>query len=259
VRFYTAQFKEHSQKLTRRTYLIPPPSVVAGVFGAMLGVKREELWDLGRKILAGVELRSIGGRTINLVRIFKIDRPLQALLTLLREYYRISSGGRPRNEVLKEIEGLLTVKESEELYKPEYKFAIASHDEAIIEKGIKRVKELNFEYDIFGGNDYHFVDFIGELRVASVEKSNLGRGYCPLEYFEGVETNTINMSWNADDIRSLQQPLITPVTFIANINKIFIQVYGAEIKTKRELEVVSDGESKIFVYKVEPFLILRGV
>ena len=43
IQFQTAQFKKHLLKLFRGTYLIPPPSVVAGVFGAILGVDRLSL------------------------------------------------------------------------------------------------------------------------------------------------------------------------------------------------------------------------
>jgi hydroxyethylthiazole kinase-like sugar kinase family protein len=48
-----------------------------------------------------------------------------------------------------------------------------------------------------------------------------------------------------------------PTQFLANVNVEFIEVYGAKIITKGELDVVNDGESKIFVYEVAPFLPIR--
>jgi hypothetical protein len=55
----------------------------------------------------------------------------------------------------------------------------------------------------------------------------------------------------------MKTPIIVPVMFLANVNMEFIQVYGAKILVKRELNVVNDGENKIFVYKVEPFLVMQ--
>lgn len=250
ARFLTAQYKDHMQKLTRRTYLIPPPSAVAGVFGAILGLKGSELYEASDRILAGAELRSLGGRIVTIARIFKVDRPLTALVSLLRKYY---SGERSR-EVVKDVQGLLTVKESEELYMPEYKFAIASPDETLIEEGLRRLKEYDFEYDVFGGNDYHLVEFIGNPRSAEVEKSLEGYGYCRLEDFEGAEAGSFDVAWEVKWLRREGAPIVMPVTFLADVKEDFIQVYGAKIKLKRECDVVNDGESKVFVYRVKPFL-----
>jgi CRISPR-associated Cas5-like protein len=227
IRFLTAQFKDHTSKLTRRTYLIPPPSVVAGVFGAILGLKRKELAELSKGMLAGAELRSLNGRIVTLARIFKFEE-----------------------------EGpISTIKESEELYMPEYKFAVASCDESLMDEGIRRLRDFDFQYEIFGGNDYHFVEFIGEPRIAKMDRSREGYGYCPREYFERIEAESFNIAYDTSAIEGTRSPIVMPVTFLANVNKEFVQAYGAKIITKRELNVVDDGESKIFVYEVSPFLV----
>lgn len=254
VRFITAQYKDHAQKMTRRTYLIPPPSAIAGVFGAVLGLSREKLYEIGDEILAGAELRSLEGRIVTSARIFKIDRSLSGLTSLLRRYY---SGERSK-DVVKDIQGLLTIKESEELYRPEYKFAVASSDEALIEECLRRLENYDFEYDIFGGNDYHFVEFIGNPRPAKLEKSLDGCGYCRREDFDRIEVNTFKIVWNVKDFNSKSIPIVMPVTFIADVKEDFIQVYGAKMILKNEREVVNDGESKIFVHKVKPFLTFRN-
>ena len=251
VCFLTAQFKDHTSKLGRRTYLIPPPSVVAGIYGAILGIERKKLVEVSKELMAGAELKSLGGRITTLARIFKIDRTAPQLLTLLKSYY---CGDRGK---IKEIQELLPIKESEELYMPEYKFAIASNNESLIYNGFERLKRLDIEYDLFGGNDYHFVEYIGDPKLADVEKGREGYGYCPREDFEGVESTSFNIVFSATAIESMRSPIIVPVTFLANINRDFIQVYGAKIITKRELSIVNDIESKIFIYEVAPFLVMQ--
>ncbi|MEM4889652.1 MAG: CRISPR-associated protein Cas5, partial [Thermosphaera sp.] len=211
VRFSTAQFKDHMQKMTRRTYLIPPPSAVAGLFGAILGLKERELYEVSGEMLAGAELRFLGGRTVTSTRIFKIDRSPSELIKLLRRYY---SGERSK-EIIKDIQGLLTIKESEELYAPEYKFAIASSNEALIKEGLRRLREYDFEYDIVGGNDYHFVEFIGNPKPARLEESLEGYGYCRCEDFERVEASSFDVIWEARSTNGGSTPLIMPVSFLA--------------------------------------------
>jgi CRISPR-associated Cas5-like protein len=229
VRFLTAQFRDHTSKLTRRTYLIPPPSAVAGIFGAILGLKRKELAELSKEMLAGAELKSLNGRIVTLARMFKF----------------------------KEKGPLLTIKESEELYMPEYKFAVASSNESLIDEGMRRLRDFSFEYEIFGGNDYHFIEFIGEPKTAKMDRGREGCGYCPREDFERIESETFNIAFDTRAIEETRNPIVMPVMFLANVNKEFVQVYGAKIVTKRELDVVDDGESKIFVYEVSPFLVMQ--
>lgn len=251
IRFQTAQFKEHAQKLTRRTYLIPPPSVVAGLFGAILGIPRDNLHEIGEKILAGAELINFGGRIVTLARIFKVDRPVTGLISLLKEYRDINE--KERAKIVKGIQGLLPIKESEELYMAKYKFAIASSDENLINEGFRRLRDLDFEYEIFGGNDYHFVDFIGDARSARVEKGNRARGYCRCNDFEGIKSNDFKVVWNINNAQ--YTPLIIPVTFLADVKEEFITVYGADIIVKQELHVINDDESQIFVHEVAPFIV----
>jgi len=252
ARFLTAQYKEHTQKITRRTYLIPPPSAVAGIFGAIIGVKREKLIDVSEDIWAGAELKSSEGRITTLARVFKIDRPASKLLDLVKEYYY-----GERGKVIKDVQGLLTIKESEELYMPEYKFAIASSNDILIDEGLRRLREYDFEYEVFGGNDYNLPEFIGDPKPAKVEKSREGCGYCPREDLDRVEAGSFNVAFNVDALEWMKPPIIVPVMFLANVNMEFVQVYRAKIITKKELNVVNDGEDKIFVYKVKPFLVMQ--
>jgi CRISPR-associated Cas5-like protein len=254
IKFYTAQFKDHAQKMTRKTYLIPPPSAVAGIFGAILGIGRDELAKRSENIFAGAEMKFLGGRIVTFSRIFKIDRSFKDLLKLLHLYY---SGVKihKKTNVIKDIQSLLPIKESEELYLPEYKFAVASADERLIDEGYKRIENLEFEYEIFGGNDYHLVDYIGKPKYAWLEKSYEGYGYCPREDFSNIEASSFSYVRDVGLISGKNLPVVLPVHFLANVNKDFLQVYGAKIISKREQDVVNDGESKIFVYNVKPFLV----
>jgi CRISPR-associated Cas5-like protein len=249
VKFITAQFKDHLSKLSRKTYFIPPPSSVAGIFGAIVGLDRKSLAIVSKELLAGAQMISLGGRAVTLARLYKFDRPGKELAKLVKKYYE------DKNSVLKDIRELLTIKESEELYSPEYKLAVASSNESLIDNAFERIRNYEFEYDVFGGNDYHFVEFIGEPRLAEVKKSREGYGYCPSKYFERIEAQSFAVVHNKDSIQELvTYPLVVPVMFLANVNKEFLQVYGAKVILSKEIDVVDDGESKIFVYNVGPFL-----
>lgn len=252
IRFQTAQFREHTQKLTRRTYLIPPPSVIAGVFCAILGIQHRDLRKIGEKLFTGAELLKFGGRSVSIARLFKIDRPIGSLIKLLNEYYGFI---RRSKEFAKDISGLLPLKESEELYMVKYKFAIASTDENLIGQGFDRIETLDFENDIFGGNDYHFVDSISEVRHAFLEKSQIGRGYCALEDFKSVEASEFRIISKVSELYLKPLPTVIPALFLADVKKPFVMVHGTNIRARRELEVVNDGKSKIFVHKAAPFMV----
>ena len=257
VRFTTAQFKDQTQRLSRRTYLIPPPSAVAGFLGAILGLSRRELYEASRELLTGAELCELRGWSVSISRIFKMDRPMASLLELLRAYYRLAELSEERRiQVVEDVRELLTIKESEELYAPKYKFAVASSNGELIDRSANRLRNLDFEYDVFGGNDYNFIDEAGDVRLATVTKSRSGRGYCRRTDFDRMET--ISFDVVRDITWAKRLPLMMPVVFLrAGVPEEFIQVYGADILTREEVDVVDDGESKVFVYNVRPFLAMR--
>ncbi|RLE92298.1 MAG: hypothetical protein DRN04_10665 [Thermoprotei archaeon] len=262
IRFLTAQFKEHAQKLVRRTYLIPPPSAVAGIFGAILGVPREKLYDFCREkcILAGAELLSFEGYFSQVSRIFKFDRDAMQLVKLLDSWYKIHTLSRgKRDEVFKAISELMTIYRSEVLYKPEYKFAIVSSDIGVIREGIRRIRDLNFEFEVFGGNDYHFVDFVGSVKEARLVDSSVGRGYCPQSKFKEVKASNFTITRYPERTRiDGRTPLVVPGYIGGNIDEWYIFVYGADIITVEPLKVVDDGESRIFVYPAHEYFVRWG-
>jgi len=246
IGFQTAQFKVHVQKLSRRTYLIPPPSAVAGIFGAILGVPRKELKNYCRKqkLLVGAELRSLEGYYTTISRIFKFDRDEKGIKRLLEKWLRKPMDVR----IYKDIVGLMPLKESEELFRPEYKFAIAAEDE-VIDEGLRRIRELNFEYDIFGGNDYHFVHYIGDAREARLIRSKEGTGYCPAKdvYSINAQEYEIIAANSCLSERGISLPVVISAP-VGPVMDVFTFVYKASIITKSERYAVQDDESTIFVF-----------
>lgn len=253
VRFQTAQFKVHFQKLTRKTYLIPPPSAVIGLFGAMLGISRNELKDFCKKqnVLAGAKLCSLQGYYTTISRIFKFDRSSKEIIELLKEWSSRRPAGKKRQlrEVYKDIVGLTPLKESEGLFRPEYKFAIAARDK-VVKEGLRRIRELNFEYDIFGGNDYHFVEYIGNAREARLVKTREGSGYHQTDHIQSIKAQ--NYTIIANTKYSISEGFLRlPTIIFAPVGpemETFAFVYGANIVTTSEKNAVYDGESTIFVH-----------
>lgn len=253
VRFETAQFKTHHLKLTRGTYLIPPPSAVAGSFGAILGIPRNRLKEYCTqyKLLAGAGLISLGGVYTTYSRIFKFHRNVDKIIELLKEWTSVKT-----SKVYKQVVELTPLKESEELFEPEYKFAIVAEDE-VIEEGLRRINSLDFVYEIFGGNDYHFMHFVGEAKEARYIKSKEGIGYCPKDDFSQLAV---------ENYRILAEPKYTtgsererlPIVIFSPVGpkmEIFAFVYRANIITKVEKDAVQDREDTIFVYDPVRYLV----
>lgn len=259
VRFQTAQFKLHFQKLARRTYFIPPPSAVAGFFGAIMGVERSELRNFCKKqsVLVGAELRHLEGFYITISRIFKFDRDKNGIVQLLEEFLsRKPIGKRGLENVYKDMLGLLPLKESEELLKPEYKFAIVAKD-IVVKECLRRILEFDFKYDVFGGNDYHFVEYIGNVREGHLIKSKEGSGYCPAKYLGRIKSEAYTIITDTTYIPTSGIPQ-TPIVIFAQVGprmEDFAFVYRANIVTNQEINAVSDGESTIFVYDPRGYLV----
>jgi len=257
VRFQTAQFRVHHQKLTRRTYLIPPPSAVAGFFGAILGISRTRLRNFyeEKKLLAGAELCKLGGYFTTISRIYKFDRDAREIRKLLEEWL-LRKHKRNLVDIYKDMMGLMPLKESEELFSPEYRYAIVANDE-VIEEGLRRIETLDFEYDVFGGNDYHFVEYIGDAHEAKIVKSSKGRGYCPKNFFAKVESRNYRVILNSEHTLKENDEHLPIVLFetIGPEVETFVFVFRAEIITNREIDAAQDERSTIFVYDPVRYLV----
>ena len=76
ISFFTAHFKRHETKKFRSTYILPPPTVIWGMIGAIFGVRREVLIDFVKKhnITVGAELCNIKGLAIEKATLMPWDK-----------------------------------------------------------------------------------------------------------------------------------------------------------------------------------------
>jgi hypothetical protein len=236
--------------MTRNTYLLPPPSAVAGLVGAILGIPRTRLkyWSEEKNLLSGAELKKLEGFAVECARLFKFDRNAEQLKKLFNQFTKGS------NEACKEIAELRPLKKSEALFGATYKYAVSSSDEAMLEELLKRLRTLDFQYEIFGGNDYNFPLFIDKPLEAKIIKSKAGRGYCPTRLLESLKAER-----NYQVISTLRQlstsgPIIVPGYVSAEVREPYLFAYGADLIVREELDTVDDGESRIFVYPAWKFV-----
>jgi len=209
---------------------MPLPSTIAGIIGAILGIRRKELRDFiyDVNLYCGAELISYDGYVKELARIFKFPKGK------ISEIVRKLKDPKTARE-------LQPIYESVSLYEPEYKIAVALRDKEIYDDLLRRLRELDFVFDIFGGNDYNFVKNIWDIKKARFIRSHVGRGYCLSKYFKSI--------------RSGNKVIIVSDMVLANVKEKFIFTYGGDVFLKTEKEVVDDGESRIFVHLAEYFLI----
>jgi CRISPR-associated Cas5-like protein len=76
ISFETAQFRKHLLKMYRDTYLMPLPSTIAGMVGAIFGIRRRALKGFvsERKILAGVAMLGFEGLINEMAILLKMKR-----------------------------------------------------------------------------------------------------------------------------------------------------------------------------------------
>ncbi len=213
VSFETAQFKKHLIKLYRDTYIAPPPSAILGMVGAMVGVRRRELREFSceKGILTGAVLLSYEGTVNETMTVVKMKDWSKYIRT-------------PKRNVL--------------LYKPEYKVAVASPDLELMKELGERISRLDFEFEIFGGNDYNFASWIGDVRRARLVRTKEGHGYCRLEDLEGIDgSGTLH---------------IDEVNESGVVKYAFGQ--GVTLKLRKEALAVDDGQDSILVHESWKFL-----
>jgi len=211
--FETAQFKKHLVKLYRDTYISPPPSAVAGMVGAILGVRRNHLREFAckRGLLTGAALLEYEGvinETMIVVKMKGWGRYIRS----------------PKRNVL--------------LYRPKYKIAVASLDTEIIDELEGRIEHLDFEFELFGGNDYNFVSYVGEVREGKLVRTLQGQGYCRLSDLEGVEgSGTLHLDFVNEE----------------SVEK-YVFGQGVTLRLREEALAVDDGERRILVHESWKFL-----
>lgn len=213
ISFETAQFRKHLLKMYRDTYMMPLPSTIAGMVGAIFGIRRRALKGFvsERKILAGVAMLGFEGLINEMAILLKMKEWRELIRT-------------PVKNVI--------------LFRPKYRIAVASKDDSFLGELKERLVKLDFEFEIYGGNDYNFVSWIGKPREARLSLSSEGEGICKLDDLESIEgSGTLYM----DDV---------------NDGEVSRYAFGLDIsiRTMRPLPVVEDGEHKIFVHDPSKFL-----
>jgi len=155
ISFFEAFFKVHYTKGFRLTYPIPLPTTVAGMFGAFLGIERDELAKEFGEMLFGAKLVNYDGM-------------ISENATYLQYKARPVKGTAP----------LLIINN------PTYLIAIAS-DEKKIEYVKERLNE-SVEYLPYGGQNDFFVKDWKILGIEDVTKSNEITNYAPQDWVKNI-------------------------------------------------------------------------
>ncbi|MCS7102304.1 MAG: CRISPR-associated protein Cas5 [Candidatus Korarchaeum sp.] len=210
--FETAQFRKHLVKFYRDTYLLPLPSAVAGIVGAVLGVRRPEL--------------AIKGKTLEL----KTGSMMLGYEGLISETMTVikMKGWR---------EAIRTPKRNVMLFRPSYKLAIASSNDEMIGELADRLRKMRFEFDPFGGNDYNFLSYIGDVREAKLVRTDRGYGCSRLSELRGIEGSGLVQVDEVNDGNVTKYAFGYRVSFLV-----------------REGLAVDDGEHQILVHDAHSFL-----
>jgi CRISPR-associated protein Cas5h len=157
--FFTAHFKRHETKKFRSSYILPPPTAIWGIIGAIFGVEREELSNFARenKLAVGSELCNFKGLATEKATLMPWDKD--------RRIFERS------------------VEDFEFLIEPSFGIGVYARDELIKELK-ERIENRNFEYDIYGGISDCFLKDIKNDNAKFVE-SNTARGMIPVNLIDG--------------------------------------------------------------------------
>jgi CRISPR-associated Cas5-like protein len=261
--FRSAQFKLHHQKIARSTYVVPPPSVVAGIIGAILGVKTKELarFCSENNIRTGAILLKLAGQYVTLSRIFKFDRPLSSLVRLLQDYWNLLVKYPKSKEEekifqkrIRELLEIMPIINSEELFNPTYKLAVAGMG-SIMDELRRRLESLDFEYEIFGGNDYHFLEDVGKICAAKLVLDRLGEGYLSPDLFGGLKRWKEGVNIVIGNQKRIQKKLPMVIrTQVGPSLETFLVTVATNMIAKKRVEIVDDGYDRIFVHDPRRFL-----
>jgi len=159
ITFSEALFKVHYTRGFRQTYLIPLPTTVAGLFGAMLGIEREAITREFKDC-------SFGAKLLN------YDGSYPENTTFIQH----KTGRRIRGVAVSVI-----------LNHPTYIMALVANNEKI-EEFYRKIKDKIFFFPYGGQNDF-FTEDIEIQGKKSVEKSYLIENYAPQDLIEKIEWN----------------------------------------------------------------------
>ncbi len=160
ISFFTAHFKRHETKKFRSSYILPPPTVIWGILGAIFGVEREQLSEFARKnnLSVGAELYDFKGLATEKATLMPWDDGTKMFIR--------------------------TVEDFEFLIEPRYLVGVSAKEELIRELE-KRIEKRNFEFDIYGGiSDCFLKDIKNENDAKFIEQTKV-RGMIPANIITG--------------------------------------------------------------------------
>lgn len=157
--FYEAFFKVHYTKGFRLTYPLPLPTSVAGIFGSMLGIDRENLKDEFRGLYFGAGLRGYDGIIVE------------------NETFIQYKGARVEKGVV----------HAQILNHPRYLLAMAGED-AKITQYYNLLEDEGFVYLPYGGQNDFFVEDIELIGFSDVTEKDIISNYAPQDMVEGIES-----------------------------------------------------------------------
>ena len=160
VSFFRSHFKRHETKKFRSTYILPPPTVVWGIVGAVLGVERDGLIDFVKEnnLTVGAELCSFKGLDVEKATLMSWD---EGERTFIR-----------------------TVEDFEFLIEPVFRIAIYAKEDLVNELK-RRLEEKVIEFDLFGGISDCFLKDLNVEGHAKFERSTNVRGMIPIKLMDG--------------------------------------------------------------------------
>lgn len=213
VEFPEAVFTSHYTKGFRETYLIPLPTSVAGMFGAMLGIARGDMPSFIRNKMFGAKLLSYRGVGREIFMFPKIKN---------------KEGGVWKVEWAPAYQGVVD--------SPRYLIAMASEDEWLLRDVLKTLGR-GVVYLPYGGlNDFIAIDIEIYGDLYDVAPSREVEGYAPEDEVELVIPRRDGEMFRAH------------VKYRGGIST-FIMVYNATIRLRREIYSVK--EHGIPLYQIE--------
>jgi len=165
ISFFTAHFKRHETKKFRSSYILPPPTAIWGIIGAIFGVEREELNKFAREnnFIVGSELCAFKGLATEKATLMPYD-------TGNRIFIR-------------------TIEDFEFLIQPSFKIGVYAKTD-MIEELKQKIEKRYFEFDIYGGiSDCFLKDIKNEESAEFAEKTDV-RGMIPVNLINGFSQIT---------------------------------------------------------------------
>lgn len=162
ISLFEAFFKVHYTKGFRLSYPIPLPTSVAGIFGALLGIPREEIENEFRSAYFGAKLVSMGKENFENATFIQIGKKFE---------------NWPPGVALTQF-----------FTDPVYHIILASEDMIQIEKIFETLKR-GFKFLPYGGQNDFFVKDVKLVGTYDVIFSDLVENYAPKNWIIKTEIN----------------------------------------------------------------------